>query len=518
MRNPTKTVRTFGFMVVATMMGKILGLVRIQLFAKLYGKGLEADAYTAASQIPFIFFQLVLGAAVTSSFIPVFNDILKKKDKKSALRFANNFLNIAILISIVLAMVGVLCSGILIKLVAGGLSGHTYELAVQLTGIMFPMMIFAVIAFVFVGILQSFDEFNIPAAISVVSNIVLIIYLLFFNDTYGITGLAVAMVISWSVQMVVQIPFLKKKGYRYHFVIDFKCDGIKKIMIVILPILISTWVQPISEFVNLNIASFIDKGNVAILGYASKLYLIIVGIFTLAIGNLIYPSLARSSVVNQVDQFRKTLASGISAIIYIMLPLTIGLIILRIPLVTLLYQRGKFDVESTMLTQDLLLYYSIGMVGYGIKEVMNKAFYAIDEAKITMRIAVVGILVNIILSIVLSKFMKLSGLALSSAISVILIAVLLLIYFRKKHANLVQKADLINLIKIIISAVFMGILTIISFNIMKEVVGYDSSLKMLLTTVITTLVGCIVYFGFTLLLRVEQSMIFIRIVLSRIKK
>lgn len=518
MRDINKTVRTFSFMITATLISKVLGLIRSQLIANYYGQGMEANAFTAASKLPFIFFEIALGAAVTSSFIPVFNDYLKTKDKKSAFRFANNFLNIAVLISIIIAAIGILFSNVLIKLTAAGLDSQTFNMAVKLTQIMFPMMIFAVLAFIFVGILQSFDEFNIPAAISIVSNIILILYFVLFNRSYGIYGLAVAMVVGWMFQMIIQIPFVKKKGYNYKFYINFKSKGIKKVVVIIIPILISTWVQPISDLVNNLLASYIIDGGIATLYYATTLYIIIVGVFTLAVGNLIFPSLSRSGASNEIDQFKKTVGSAVDAIVYFMIPLTIGLMILRVPIIQLLFERGKFDAKATMLTQGPLLFYALGMLGYGIREVMNKSFYALGDSKTPMNIAIIGILFNIVLSVVLSRFMGLEGLALSSSIAMTLIAILLVIRFQKKKFIIWTKSYLLTMFKVLISSLIMGAFALFMKEFMSNFVNVNTFIGLAINTVVTVILSVIVYFITTYLFRLKEPQMAIDMVKQKFMK
>ena len=270
-------IKTFAFMFSAIFLAKILGLVRNIIFANCYGTGYEATAFFTASRIPLQLLDMSLGAAISSTFIPIFNEYLQKKGKERAIQFANNFLNIIIVISLLLTILGIMFAPFIVNVIAPDLPQITFNLTVDLIKLLFPIMMFTAVAFVFVGFLQSLDEFRIPAIISVVANGILILYLLLFNNKYGIQGVAIAMLIGWGTQIIVQLPAVVKKGFKYKFILDFKDEGIKKIVNLALPILISTWVQPINNLVNLRLASGLEEGQaVSAIEYSYNLYLIIV--------------------------------------------------------------------------------------------------------------------------------------------------------------------------------------------------------------------------------------------------
>ena len=274
-------IKTFTFMFSAIFLAKILGLVRNIIFANCYGTGFEATAFFTASRIPLQLLDMTLGAAISSTFIPVFNEFFQKKGKERAVQFANNFLNIIIVISLILTALGIIFAPFIVELIAPNLEPNTFNLTVELIKILFPIMLFTAVAFVFVGFLQSLDEFNIPAIISVVANGILILYLLIFNNKYGIKGVAIAMLIGWGTQILVQLPSVKKKGFKYKPTLDFKDECIKKVVRLAIPILISTWVQPINNLVNLRLASGLEEGQaVSAIEYSYNLYLIIVGVFS----------------------------------------------------------------------------------------------------------------------------------------------------------------------------------------------------------------------------------------------
>ena len=290
-----KAVKTVGFIAFATLLAKAAGMFRDIVLAHSYGTSSVLDAYMAASRIPVLFFDFTLGAAIISTFIPVYNRYLQKNEEDNAAEFSNSFINLTLIVSALFCVLGVLFSKWLIGVMAPGFSADTKIIASKLLVIMLPSIIFTTLAFSVVGILQSLGEFNIPAIISLVSNAAVIFYLMFLNKYFGIYGLAVAMLVGWGLQVLVQIPSLIKKKYRYTFVLNLKNPGIKDVFVMALPVLVSSWLQPICVLVNTVFGSYLETGSVAALEFANRLYIIVVGIFVFAITNYIFPALSKLS-------------------------------------------------------------------------------------------------------------------------------------------------------------------------------------------------------------------------------
>ncbi|MDD6736019.1 MAG: lipid II flippase MurJ, partial [Clostridiales bacterium] len=290
MEKTGKMLKTAGFMAAATFLAKVCGLLRDALIAAFFGTGVAAEAYLTATKLPTTLFDIVIGGVISAAFIPVFNSVLERKDKKAALDFANRFIGMVLLISGLIAIFGIVFSDNLISFMAPDFDAETHELAKQLSSIMFPMIIFTGLAFSFVGILQSFGQFNIPAIMSLVSNLAVILYFVVFGKKFGVYGLAVTMLVAWSLQVIIQIPSLVKFKYKFRPRINFRDENIKKAMALALPMLISTWVQPLYTIVNTRLASGMYKG-VSSLEYANRLYLVVTGVFSFVVTNLMFPKM-----------------------------------------------------------------------------------------------------------------------------------------------------------------------------------------------------------------------------------
>jgi len=496
----SKALKTVSFMVIATMLAKVMGMVRDIFFAGNYGTGIEASAFLNASRIPLLFFDLTLGAAILSTFIPVFNRYLEKGDKKGAFDFSNSFINLVVIISTAFCIIGVIFAKNLADFIAPGMSVEARTLTSQLLMVLLPTTIFTSLAFAFVGILQSFDEFNIPAIISLVSNLAVIIYLLFLNKTYGIFGVAVAMLIGWSLQVFVQIPSLIKKGYRYRFILNLRNDGILDVFKLALPILISSWVQPICVMINTIFASYLNDGHaVSGLEFANRLYIIIVGVFTFGITNYIFPSLSKLSGGGNADGFKNVMSRSIRVMLLIIAPIMVGMMLLARPIIAVVYGRGQFDETSIMLTSTALFFYSIGMISFGINEIINKCFYAMKDGKTPMIASICGITTTLILAFTFTKILNLGigGLALSASISAIVVSVMLIITMTKKVGTIFDKQLLIYIGKIGIATVIMAIAVITAK-------GLALNMGKFMQLIIPTLAGMIFYLPILWALKISE--------------
>ena len=456
MLSSKKMMKLAGFMVIATLAAKICGQLRDSFIGSYFGVSSDADAFFAATKIPILFFDVIIGGVISAAFIPVFNEYLTKDDKKRAMQFANRFINVILIITGIVAAVGILFAPQLIEMMTPGLAADTKALAVHMSNIMFPSILFIGMAFVFVGILQSFGEFNIPAIISLVSNGLMIAYLLVFKDKFDVTGVAVAMLIGWAMQAVVQIPSLIKLKYKYKPDFHFNDPGLKRTLILAIPLLISTWVQPIGSMINMNFSSGMAEGAMSSLEYANRLYLIIVNVFSFVVTNLIFPSMSRANAAGNEKERIELMRGGLKSVSFVILPIMAGLILLAEPTVALVYGWGEFGAEAVEFTSTALKFYAVGMIGYSYAEVLNKSFFAMQETKIPMATALISIAANVGLSFVLSGSMGIGGLALASAITATLNAAMNFVVMSKKTGGIMAKKEIINILKIIVSCAFMS--------------------------------------------------------------
>ncbi len=488
---------TAAVMGIIILLSKAMGLLRDILVANAFGTTAPAVAYETASRLPILIFDFVLGGVVSAAFIPVFNDLLVKDGKKAAMRYAASYVNMISLLTGAVTLLGILFASPLVKVLAPALPPEVHALAVELTRILFPMVIMTGLAFSFVGILQSMGEFQIPALISLVSNSIMVLYLVFLSDRFGIVGLAVAMLLGWSAQAVVQIPKLVRFGFRPSFKEGVFSPAVGRSLKMALPILIGTWTQPICSVFNTRFASSLESGRaITALGYANRLYTIIVGVFSFVATNLLFPYFSRASAEGDLTKSRRMMVSSVKTLWFIIAPIAAGLLVLSEPIAAILYERGEFTPADTALTATALRAFAVGMLFMAANEVLTKAFFAENKPKIPMVTSLIAMAANIGFVFLLSP-LGIGGIALASALAVAVQSLLNALFMRRRSAPHMPITDLFDLIKSVIGAAVMGTALVFIYPHLPS--------SRIAGTLLSVVIGAFIYAISAILLRSEEA-------------
>ncbi|NLK40095.1 MAG: murein biosynthesis integral membrane protein MurJ [Clostridiales bacterium] len=480
-------------MVTVTLLSKLFGMYRDILLAAHYGTTHAAIAFETASRLPLILFDLVIGGVITASFIPIYNELLVKKNKEEAMLFANQYVNLIFFITVLISFIGIFLASPLIELLAPGIAPQTKSLAISLSRMMFPMIIFTGFAFSFTGILQSLGEYNIPALISLVSNCALVVYFYTLNTRFGIFGLALAMLIGWLLQAAVQIPKLHSFGYRWRPTLKLKSPYIRRSMTLGAIILVGSWTQPLCVLVNTRFASRLEGGRaITALSYANKIYIVIAGIFSFVATNLLFPYLSKAISGGNLSQARRIGSGALKLLWLVILPLSVGVLILAEPIVKTIYLRGVFTESDALLTAQALRFLAIGMPALAANEIFTKIFYARQRNTLPMICALVSMLCNFLFLAFLTEAMGLKGIALSSSLAISVNAALNYILLYKSGDPLFSLRDLYDILCMLLCAVVMG-------GVLFFIQPHIQYLGLLPFMLISTLSGVFVY-GFLLLL------------------
>ncbi len=506
--------KSASIMMALMLIGKVLGVYRDRLNGGVYGTdSIEALAFSAASLIPRTLLDFIFAAAISGSFIPIFNTVMKKEGREHAFNLANNFISIIFTVSTIFTIICIIFSPQIINIIIDeNVSPEAISLAILLIRIMFPTIILTGVAFSLVGVVQSLDEFGIPAVMSVLSNLIIIIYYLFFIDTFGIYGVCIAYLIGWTSQVFIQVPFLIKNGFKFRFFINIQDNGIKKIVTLMLPVMISSWVSPVNFLVNASFASTISREAFICLNYAYTLFLVISGVVVSSIANVIFPTLSKFDKVEDYKELGATMSSTIRVLFFLLVPVSFGLVAIGTPLVRFLYQTGEFNDQSTLYTSVGLACFSVGIVGYGLQNVLSRAFYAQKDGKTPAITGIISIVINFSLSMILVKYWGIAGPAIASSISITLASVIMFYKLYKINNNIIFKSDIFNIIQMF----FVGA---VMFFVVKKVVNVlaflpDTNINRLITILLPTIVGGLVYLGLGLILKFKE----ISFVVNKIKK
>lgn len=497
MKQGARMARTAIFMVAAVLASKILGMLRDVLVAGAYGTSGEAVAYETASRLPILLFDLVIGGVVTASFVPVFNELLVKEGKDSAFDYANRYINILLALTAGVSLLGCVFSSPLVTLLAPELAEETHALAVLLNRVMFPMMIFMALAYSLVGLLQSLGEFNLPAMISLASNGIMVLYLLFLNDRFGIVGLAAAMLCGWAVQAVMQMPRARQLGYRWRPTALTLTPHIRRSLKMAGPILISTWMQPVCNLINTRFASGIEDGRaITAIGYANRLYVIIVGVFSFVATNLLFPYLSRATAAGENDEAERLTGLSLKLLGLIILPIAFGAAVLAEPLIGIIFERGAFTAADTALTAAALRCFAIGMPFMAFNEVYTKLLFSRQQPKPAMVTSMIAMVTNFALVSLLADRFGVGGIAAASGIAIAVNAVLNHLWLCRSGTRLLSGADWLDFAKMLAAALAMsGVVWLVWTNL---------SLGRLAGTIVAVAAGVVTYAVVVLLLRERE--------------
>lgn len=502
MNNSKQTAKSVLIIIIFTLGSKFLGFLREVLIASKFGSGMETDTFFVALSSTWLITGF-LTTSISTTFIPVLSEIESKEGKGGKVEHANNMINIMFMISIILVICGWLTAPAIVKLLAKGFEGEQFDLALQLTRIGLPMILFGGIIGVFTGYLQSEQRFTSTSAIGFPFNFVYILFLLFLSSKFGITGLMVTAVIAVGSQILIQIPEALNAGYKYIFKFDLKDKYIRKVILLSLPVLVGVAINDLNAIVDRTLASSLVSGSISALNYANKLNGLILGVFISAITTVIFPLLSKESNSHNIPGMKKIMGDGINLILLITVPAAVGLIVLATPIVEIAFQRGAFDVTATLMTSQALIFYSIGLVAMALNLLLTRVYYSLQDTKTPMINAAISVVFNIILNIILVKFMAHGGLALATSIATTISTVLLLVGLKKKIGSLGTKAYITTFLKTGLASGIMGVVAYLIYHGLYGILGV-SKLYNLLSLIVAVGVGAIIYVVLCYLFKVEE--------------
>jgi len=413
-------------MSVATMLSRILGLVREQLIATLFSRT-ATDAFYVAFRIPNLLRDLFAEGAMSSAFIPTFTEYLKKRGSKEASKLASNILNLLLVGLSLIAFLGILSSRSLISTFAGEfrVTQGKFELTVLLTQIMFPFLPMVAGAAVLMGVLNSQGSFFVPAlapALFNLGSLAVAIGLYFWLPGWGydpVLGMAIGTLLGGSLQLLVQIPGLLKRGFSYSATLNFRHPGVRRILLLLGPGTIGLASTQVNILVNTWLATSQGEGPVSWLNYAFRLMQFPLGIFGVAIASATLPAVSAQVATGDLGEIRKTLSSALRMVFAINVPASFGLIFLSYPIVALIYEHGKFKQTDTLSTSKALIFYAIGLFAYSGIKVLVPVFYALGRSRVPVIISTVSVGVNIGLNLWLIGPLGYLGLALGTSLTAI---------------------------------------------------------------------------------------------------
>lgn len=416
-----KITMAAGVMSAATFISRVLGYIKDMILAVFFGATGLSDTFFVAFRIPNLLRELFAEGSMSSAFIPVLTEYQTKHGSEEAKRLVRvTFTSILIFVGLV-CVAGIIFAPQIVTMIAPGFLGmpEKFSLTVLLTRVMFPFLLFISLASLVMGALNTRRIFFIPALAPAMLNIVTICAVLTLAPRMEqpILSVAIGVAAGGIVQFAFQLPSFFRNKYSLMPEYDFSHPGLKRMSILILPATMGMAVAQINIFISTILASFLPEGSITYLYYSMRLIQFPVGIFGVTMGMAVLPTLSEHAAKGEFDRLRDDFSFALRLLFFITVPAMIGLIALREPIVNILFQRGKFDYTATAGTAHALLFYSFGIWAIVGARVVTASFYSMQDTKTPVKIAVIAVVTNIILSLVLMKPLKHSGLALANAVA-----------------------------------------------------------------------------------------------------
>ena len=426
-----------------TIVSRVLGYVRDQRITLLLGTTLSADAYVLAYRIPNLFRRLVAEGSMTASFIPVFSSYMQEKSKEEVWDFANRLFWTLALVAAIITVLGMVFSPAVVQLFSG--ANVARDMAVDLNRIIFPYLFFIALAALAMGILNCFHIFGLPAATPVVLNVATILFsmgIVWHHFKDAATSLAVGVLVGGVLQFLIQVPTLVQKGMKFTFGISFKHPAIQEVARLMIPRLFGIGIGQINLLIDTKFATAarMPAGSLAALYVADRVMELVLGGYAIAVATAILPMMSHQAAAKDYESLKRTLSFSVRIVAFITIPAALGLMVLREPIIRVLFQHGQFVAASTRLTARALLYYAIGLPALATVKLVVPAFYSTRDTKTPVIVASISLVINIVLNIlflqVLFNRVQNGGPALATALATFFDFFALLIIFRLRYGSM----------------------------------------------------------------------------------
>lgn len=496
----TSTISTLTFI------SRIFGYIRDSRIAFLLGTGDLADAYSIAFRIPNLLRRLVVEGATSAAFIPVFSEYLAPEKREEAWEFANTMLTAATVFLIIVTILGIVFSPWIVPVFAYAfhVTPGKFETTIVLNRIMFVYIGLIGISALAMGVLNSFHRFAAPAFAPVLLNLSVIGFS-FLSGYFPnpAVAMAVGVVVGGVLQVAIQIPFLIRCGWRFKWIWNLAHPGVRRVGTLLGPRLFGIGIVHVDVLVGTQFAAAMAvAGSVASITYADRVMELVLGGYVMALSTAILPLLARQAVEKRIDELRTSLNFAIRIVLFVTLPASVGLVLLRKPIIQVLFEHGSFTAQSTELTARALLFFACGLSGFAMVKIIVQAFYALKDTRSPVLVASLSLGLNIALNFLFFHPLQNGGPALATSLSAVFDTITLTTIFRWRYGALGMKAVGRSGIKFGVAAAAMGFVTFWMIHIPGFYAGSLSHRTGALFA--TILAGALTYLGSALLLRVKE--------------
>jgi len=508
-----KVFRAAGFLMVTMVISRILGYARDVVLYNIFGQNRITDAYNAAFSIPDFLYSILVGGALSSAFIPVFSSYIAREEKDEAWQVASIVLNWVMLLLSFGIIICFVFTPQLIDLLVPGFDAEAKKLVITLTRIMLFQTVFMSLSGITQGILHSYQHFTAPAVGSMIYNLFIVgLGALLAGPIearfpgYGVASFSIGVVTGSLASFAVQLRALRKIGIHYSWSFNFRHPGVQRLISLMIPILIGLSVSQINGFVTQGLGSSLSDGMIAALRTGQRFMQLPIGIFAIAIGIAIFPTLTSTAALNQIDEFKKSMSLGVRSVMYITMPSAVGLAVLSEPIIRVMFEfGGEFTAEATTAAAQALVFYCFGLVGYSVTHVLSRSFYALQDTRTPVIIGIVSIVANVLFSLLLVGPLQHRGLALAYSLAGIIQCGLLLLFLWRKLQHIDLRNMIISFFKTAIACVAMGAIAYGSAMVLGNALDLSSKLNQVIQLGTAMVLAVIVFFVITGAMKMEEA-------------
>ena len=518
---------------------RILGLLRDRVLASFFTPQ-NLDIYFAAARIPNLIFDLVIAGAISTAFIPVFSEYLSRDKKSEAFAIASTLISLSLILFLILAGFYFIFAERISALIAPGFDFLQIILMSKLTRMMLLAQVFFVLANFLTGIAHSFQRFIIPAISLALYNIGIIWGTILFGRNFGLYGPVIGMIVGAFLYFIVQLPLLKDLGFKFSWSLNYKREGVKRVIRLMLPRMLALVANQIDATVDVILASFSSLGALTYFSFAQHLQFFPVSLFGLTVAQAALPTLSLEAGRKNIEEFKRLFVTTLHQMLFLVIPVSVALLVLRIPFVRLAFGAARFDWEATVTTGYAVAAFAISIFAQSAAYFLARGFYALQDTKTPVIIQVISIAVGVSLSTIsiLIFHLPVWSLALSYSIATFFHAGLLLLFLNRKVggfdfyqlsipfikisvASLVSGSFMYVFLKILDRSAwdqrlsFLGKLTLPA-NFEIFVIDTRYTVNLVVLTAVVGLIGAVVYILMSWLLKIEEAKIFVKL-LARLR-
>ncbi|EEI81967.1 murein biosynthesis integral membrane protein MurJ [Anaerococcus tetradius] len=499
-------------LMIVTVVSKIFGFLREAVMASYIGASDLKSIYTTANTLPVVIANFV-AVGIISGFIPIYNKAKKEEGEKAAEDFTSNILNILMVFGVFAVIFGIILARPFSKILSPDLSGQSLDLATNYTRI----MMFAVFAYlysaVFRGYLNLKGNFFDPAITGIIMNIIIIAFTILTGLTKNPYMLIIGALLGNTLQYILFPRAARKKGYKHKKILDIHNKYVRSLMLVAVPIILSSAAGEISIIIDNSMASaFFGKASISKLFYSKTMLTMITGIITISITTALFPTIAELGASGQIEKMKKSISSSVVSTMLLVIPASIGMAVLAEPVIGVIFERNAFTREDTIAVAILVAAYAPNNIFQSMIDVIDRGFYAVGDSKTPVIVVLIQQGLNVIFNLILIKFFGIRGLAYATVLSTAVGTILMAYQFRKKFGSFNFKTSIISIIKICIITAIMSLVAVRSNNFLA---AHTSRLLALFGAIILAM---LIYAILILIARIPEVMVASNKIYHKIKR